>query len=286
MAEISAAQVKALREKTGAGMMDCKKALVEANGEAARAVDLLRERGLSKARGKAGRVTSEGLIVASVADGGERAALVEVNCETDFVAKTDHFGRLTRELAEAASEHAASEAEQLLTLEASGGTVNALVVEAIAKLGENIRLRRVASLVAAEGEWIGSYVHAGGKIGALVRVRVSESVSPEIRQLVHSLCMHVVAARPVSVSRDQIPAAEVDRERAILRKQAEAEGKPANILDKMVEGRLNKFYKEIVLLEQPLVMDPDQSVGGFIKPLDVEILEFVRLQLGEEESEA
>jgi elongation factor Ts len=282
MAEIAAAQVKALRDKTGAGMMDCKRVLVEAGGDAAKALELLRERGLARARGKAGRVTSDGLIVASVSDDRRQAVVIEVNCETDFVARTDKFQALCEELATLARENGVSDVDGLLGLSLEEGTVNDRVVEAIAKLGENIQVRRVSRLEAPESGVIESYVHAGGKIGSLVHVDAGDPSAPEVKTMTRNLCMHVTAASPLSISREDIPAQEVDRERAVLTKQAESEGKPANILEKMVEGRLKKFYKEVVLLEQPLVMDPDRSVGAAVEEVGARVIAMERFQLGEE----
>jgi elongation factor Ts len=282
VAEISAARVKELRERTGAGMMDCKKVLLEAQGDLERATDLLRERGIVKARSKAGRATSEGRVAASVSPDGRAAALVEVNCETDFVAKTDDFGALARELAELVRERAPGDPDALLALPLGGATANERVVGAIAKLGENIRVRRLARLVAGSGGRLSSYIHAGGKIGAIVQVEASEPGRPEVEQLAKNLCMHVSATSPLAVSRESLPPDVVEKERHALRKQAEQEGKPANILEKMVEGRLKKFFQEVCLVEQPLVMDPDRSVAEAAKAVGARVVDFRRFQLGEE----
>ncbi len=277
MADISAAEVTSLRERTGAGMMDCKKALVEAGGDAERALDLLRERGLGKARGKADRAASDGRVVASVSEDGAVGALVELNCETDFVARTDDFGALCDAVAEAVREQAPADVDGLLGSQwKSGGTVNEALANAVLKLGENIRISRLDRLV-ADGGYIGAYIHAGGKIGALVQVKGEGGAT-----FTHNVCMHVAASNPSGVSRDDIDGEEVERERRVLRSQAEAEGKPANIIDKMVEGRLAKFYQEVTLLEQPLVMDPDTTVGKAAQDAGVEVVAFRRYQLGEE----
>lgn len=284
MAEIPAALVKQLRDKSGAGMMDCKKVLKEADGDLDRAVDLLRERGLGKARGKAGRATSEGRICAFVSDSGQQAAILEINCETDFVARTPDFESLCSELGAVALEKGADSAEALLALPLGSATVGDRVVEAIAKLGENIQLRRVDALKAGSDGRIHSYIHPGDKIGALVALSGGngKASADEMVTLAHNLCMHVAASSPSSVSRDDLDAAEIDRERAVLRAQAEQEGKPDNVIEKMVEGRLNKFYKEVVLLEQPLVMDPDQSVKKVVETAGAGVVAFRRYQLGEE----
>jgi elongation factor Ts len=279
---VSAAEVKTLRERTGAGMMDCKRVLVEAEGDLERATDLLRERGLLKARKRAGRITSEGRIAASVSEDGRRGALVEINCETDFVAKTDDYTALATEVAEVVRDQNPADLDALLSAKLGDASVEDHLSGAIAKLGENIQVRRFARIEAPEGGYVGSYIHAGGKIGALVEVSADDPSRAEVRTLARNLCMHVTAASPSGVSREDLPAKEVERERVALRKQAEQEGKPANIIDRMVEGRLGKFFREVVLVEQPLVMDPDKSVGAAAKEAGAAVTSFVRQQLGEE----
>ncbi len=286
MAEITAAQVKALRERTDAGMMDCKRALVEAGGDAARATELLRERGLAKARGKAGRSTSEGCIVAGVSADGLRAALAEINCETDFVARTDKFETLCQEIVEPILEQNPQDMDALLALPLGGGTVSERVVAAVATLGENIQLRRFIRLEAPSNGLIGSYIHAGGKIGSLVQVEADEPSKPEVQTLARNVCMHVAATNPLGVSRNDIPQEEVEREQAVLSKQAQTEGKPANVVEKIVAGRLNKFFKEVVLLEEPLVMDPERTVEAAAKEAGARVIAFRRFQLGEELDES
>lgn len=282
MAEISAAQVKALRDRTGAGMMDCKKALSEAGGDVTRAQELLRERGLVKARGKVGRATSEGTVAVSLSDDGRSGVLLELNCETDFVAKTEEFRSLAQALADLARGKGAPDVEALLSLPFDKGKVSDRVTEAIAKLGENIRVRRLARLDGGPGALVGSYVHAGGKIASLVEVQADDPSRPEVRQLAKNLCMHVTALQPLAVSREDLPADEVERERVVLRKQAESEGKPPQVAEKIVEGRLRKYFGEVVLLEQPLVMDPEKRVEAVAKEAGARVLAFRRLQLGEE----
>ena len=286
MAEITAAQVKALRERTDVGMMDCKRALVEAGGDAARATELLRERGLAKARGKAGRSTSEGCIVAGVSADGLRAALAEINCETDFVARTDKFETLCQEIVEPILEQNPQDMDALLALPLGGGTVSERVVAAVATLGENIQLRRFIRLEAPSNGLIGSYIHAGGKIGSLVQVEADEPSKPEVQTLARNVCMHVAATNPLGVSRNDIPQEEVEREQAVLSKQAQTEGKPANVVEKIVAGRLNKFFKEVVLLEEPLVMDPERTVEAAAKEAGARVIAFRRFQLGEELDES
>jgi elongation factor Ts len=282
VAEISAAQVKEVRERTGAGMMDCKKALLEANGDPARAQDILRERGLAKARSKAGRVATEGQIVARVSDDGRAGVLVEVNCETDFVAKTEEFSALGRELAELALERAPADADALLALALGGGSAADRVTGVIAKLGENIQVRRLARLETGEKGFVASYIHAGGKIGTLVAVEAEDPSSEDVRSFAHNVCMHVTALQPLAVTRGDLPPDEVEKERAVLRKQAQDSGKPDNVIEKMVEGRLRKYYAEVVLVEQALVMDPDRTVEKVAKAVGSRVDAFRRLRLGEQ----
>jgi elongation factor Ts len=281
VAEIKATDVKALREQTGAGMMDCKRALSDAGGDFQKAVELLRERGLGKAKKRAGRETSEGRIEASLAEDGRCGAIVEVNCETDFVAKTEEFQRLCAELAELVREHAPLGVAALLALPFEDATVQDRVHASIARLGENIQVQRLARLDAGAEGHVGAYIHAGGKLGALVQLKAADPASDAVKRMAHSLSMHVVAASPLGVTRDDIDPEEVAKKRAVLVKQAEAEGKPKQIAEKMVQGRIGKFFKEVALVEQPLVMDPDRSVGEAAKSAGAEVVAFRRFELGE-----
>ena len=276
MATISAAEVKALRDKTGAGMMECKRALVEAEGDSERAIRLLRERGIAKASKRVGRATSEGRITVSVSPDARVAALVELNCETDFVAKTDDYVELCQQSADLARDQAPLDVEELRK------GMDERITAAISKLGENIQLRRFKRLEAVSDGVVASYVHAGGKIGALVRVEADDPSDEAVKSLAHNVCMHVAAVNPSSVSRDDMAADLVAEERRVLTVQAEQEGKPAKIVEKMVEGRLSKFFKEVVLLEQQLVMDPDTTVAKAAQKAGAQITGFRRLQLGEE----
>ncbi len=282
MAEVKAQLVKELRDRTGAGMMECKRVLLESEGDLERARQLLRERGIIQAGKRAGRATSEGLIVVDVSDDGRRAALCELNCETDFVAKTDEFCALGQQLARLVTEGAAADVDSLLAVNLDGEAVADRVTAAIAKLGENVQVRRVERVEATDNGRIETYVHAGGKIGTLVQIEANDPDRPEVRELAHNLCMHVAAMSPASVSRDDVPAEVIEKERQVLVAQAEQEGKSEDIIDRMVEGRLNKFYREIVLLEQPLVMDPDQTVSKAAQAVGVRVVGFRRFQLGEE----
>ena len=281
LAEISAGKVKELRELTGAGMMDCKKALAEANGDSARAIEILREKGIAKASKRVGRAGSEGRVIAAVSPDGRTGALVELNCETDFVAKTDDFAHVGNELARAAFAHTPRSVEDLLDLSVKGEKLRDKVTAAVSKLGEDLAVRRVTRLEAPASGFVASYVHAGGKIGTLVAVESASPVKPEARALAHNVCMHVAATSPASLSRDDLPKALVDEERRVLAVQAAGEGKPPQIVEKMIEGRLAKFFKEVVLLEQGLVMDPDKTVGKAAQEAGAKVVGFRRFQLGE-----
>ena len=284
MAEISAAAVKELRERTGAGMMECKKALTEANGDGEKAVTLLRERGLAKAARREGRTSNEGTIAMALA--GEAGALVEIGCETDFVARTDEFQHFANQLAAVAAQSGADSPEALGAAPLDGETVAQRIVAVAAKLGENVLCKRVARL-AAPGGLVGGYVHAGGKLGVLVALRTAargagaEAVAKEVS-------MHVAAAdpSPVALDRSGVPAGLLANERELFAKQAAQTGKPEKVIEKIVEGRINKFYAEICLLEQPFVMNPDHTIEQMLaqksKELGSEITvsDFVRFRLG------
>lgn len=284
MAEISAAVVKALRERTGAGMMDCKKALADAGGDADRAVELLRERGLAKAVKRAGREASEGVVALAIESAA--GALVELRCETDFVAKTPEFQELAGELARvAASRTGVDSPEALLGAEAGGQKLSERLAGAMSRIGENMVVHRVGRLAAPDGGLVGGYVHAGGKLGVLVAIRGARD-GDAARALAKDLAMHVAAAdpSPVAVDRAGVPAALVEQERALFRRQAEQEGKPAAVVEKIVEGRVRKFYGEVVLLEQPFVKDPDRSVAKWLEAAaggPVAVTGFLRFKLGE-----
>lgn len=286
MAEISAGVVKALRERTGAGMMDCKKALADAGGDPDRAAEVLRERGLAKAVKRAGRETSEGAV--AIALEGDAGGIVELRCETDFVAKTPEFQALATALAKlAASRPGIDTSAALLDAEEGGQKVSERLAGAMTRIGENIVLQRVGRL-AAPGGLVGGYVHAGGKLGVLVALRAAKP-SDDTRALAKDLAMHVAAAdpSPVAVDRAGVPADLVERERELYRRQAEQEGKPAAVVEKIVEGRVRKFYAEVCLLEQPFVKDPDRTVTKLLEagagaaggPLGV--AGFLRFKLGE-----
>jgi elongation factor Ts len=288
MAEITAASVKELRERTGAGMMDCKKALAETNGEMEAAIDWLRAKGLSAAAKKAGRTASEGLV--GVAVDGRRGAVVEVNSETDFVAKNELFQGFVRNVAKLALEHGADVEALGAANYPGGGTVAEALTENIAKIGENQSLRRAATLEAGEGAVV-SYVHNQvapglGKIGVLVAL---ESAAPAetLQALGKQIAMHVAAAHPLALDADSLDPALVERERAIAMEKAKESGKPENIVEKMVEGSLAKFRKEHALLTQLFVMDNKTPVAEVVVSAAKEagtgiaLKGFVRFQLGE-----
>jgi elongation factor Ts len=289
MASVTAALVKQLRDQTGAGMMDCKAALNEAGGDFEAAVDWLRKKGLAAAAKKAGRVASQGLIGVEVS--GRRGAMVEVNSETDFVARNQEFQALVRASARLALQ-VGGDRDRLLgaRVPTSGRSVADEITQAVAVIGENINMRRSAALEVGQGV-VGSYVHGAlapglGTIGVLVGLH--SSGDPErLAALGKQLAMHVAAARPQAVSIDRLEAATLQRERAIYADQARSGGKPENIIDKIVEGRVRKFYEEAVLLEQPFVIDPDLKVKDVIDRVAEEIgssiavTEFVRFALGE-----
>jgi len=283
-----AAEVKALREQTGAGMMDCKKALVETDGDLEAAVDWLRTKGLAAAAKKAGRVTAEGLI--ALATTGSNGALVELNAETDFVARNDQFQELVGQLADAAIANGSSvDALNAATLP-NGKSVSQSIVDAISTIGENMTLRRVAQLSVSEGV-IASYMHNAtapnkGKIGVLVAMQSSGNPD-RLADVGKQVAMHVAASNPLALNRDQVNQEDIDRERAVLVEQAKASGRPDNIIEKMVDGRMRKFFEESTLLEQAFVIDPDKSVGKAIEELAKELgtavtcTGFVRMALGE-----
>ena len=287
MAEITAAAVKTLRDQTGAGMMDCKRVLQDADGDLERAVELLRERGLAKAGKREGRATSEGVIAFAVADGS--GAMVELGCETDFVARTDDFRALAEGLAGAVAADASIDGpEALLEREIDGEKAADKLTAAIAKLGENVVLKRTARIDVGGQGTVGGYVHAGGKLGVIVGL-ATEADGDAVQQLARDVAMHVAAAdpSPLAVDRDGVSAELLETERKIYRKQAEQEGKPEKIIDKIVDGKIAKFLAEVALVDQAFVKDPDRSVGDVLKGAakdvgaDVSVTAFHRFKLGE-----
>lgn len=270
---ITAAQVKELRERTGAGMMECKKALVESDGDMDAAIEHLRKTGLAKADKKAGRTAAEGRIAVKLADDDKSGVMVEVNCETDFVAKDENFVAFAEAVAQKALAAKPADAEALNALEMKDGTVEDAVKALVAKVGENVRVRRLAHLDAGDGQ-LGSYVH-GERIGVLVAVEGGDE------QLARDLAMHVAAQNPAFIAADDVPGDVLEQERGILKAQAEDSGKPPEIVEKMIEGRLRKHLAEITLLGQAFVKDPDTSVEKLLKQAGAKVTGFRRLEVGE-----
>lgn len=289
MADVSAALVKDLRAKTGAGMMDCKKALAECGGDLEAAVDWLRKKGLAAAAKKAGRVAAEGLVAVAVA--GNRGAVVEVNAETDFVARNEQFQAMVRNIARVALDKGGDAgAVSAAPYPGTGRSVQDEIVNAVATIGENMNLRRTAALSVEKGV-VAAYVHNAlgegiGKMGVLVALK--SAGKPEALQAFgRQLAMHVAAANPLSVNVSSLDPAAIERERAVLAEQARASGKPAEIIGKMVEGRLRKYYQEVVLLEQTFVIDGETPVAKAVAAAakeagaPIEVAGFVRFALGE-----
>lgn len=272
MAQITAAMVKELRELTGAGMMDCKKALTETNGDKQKAIDFLREKGIAKAAKKAGRIAAEGVVAAFVDEAAKVGAVVEVNCETDFVANTDKFHALADKVAKHIMAENPADMDALNASMLDGKSVEDFIKEAIANIGEKIDIRRFTRYETKAGR-IASYIHMGGKIGVLVEL------SGGTAELGKDISMQIAAANPACVNRSQVDPAALEHEREVLKKQALEEGKPEKIVEKMVEGRINTYYKEVCLLEQPFVKEPKQSVEKVLG--GVEVARFARYQLGE-----
>ena len=283
--EISAGTVKQLREKTGVGMMQCKSALIEAKGDLGEAEKILRKKGLAAAAGKAGRATGEGTIAAQVASDSRSGVLVEVNCETDFAARNADFQELVAQVVGLAAQKGAAttgsapEPSAVEALSASGAAD--LLAAAVAKIGENMQLRRFVKFVASEpGGIVGSYIHTGGKIGVLLEVAVPAGKSGGAEALLRDVAMHVAAAAPRFVSRDAVSEDVLAYEREIARDQALKAGKPPQVVEKIVTGRIEKYYAEVCLLEQPFVKDPDKTVKQLLGD-GLVVKRFARFVLGD-----
>ena len=270
---ISASLVKELREKTGAGMLDCKKALEANNGNIEASIDWLREKGISKAAKKADRIAAEG--VSAILIEGNKAAIIEVNSETDFVAKNEEFKELVSTILKTIINSDVNTIEEALQLTTDEGTINDLIVAKTAKIGEKLSFRRFEVLTKTDSESFGDYIHMGGKIAVLVKV---DNSSVEVAK---DVAMHAAAMRPTYVSKTDVPEAEVTKEREVLKEQAINEGKPAEIAEKMVEGRIRKFYEEICLEEQSFVKDSDLKVREYVKNNGGVITAMVRYEVGE-----
>ena len=265
--------IKELRDLSGAGLMDCKKALEASNNDIDEAIDYLRKKGISKAAKKADRVAAEGL--STVVIDGNNASIVEVNCETDFVAKNEKFVNLVNKIAELIVKNDVKTMEEAMSLSTEEGTLNDTIVNFTATIGEKISFRRFVRLSKTDSQNFGSYIHMGGRIAVLTLLEGADEETAK------DVSMHAAAMRPSYVKREDVPAEEVERETSVLKEQAMNEGKPAEIAEKMVNGRINKFYKEICLEEQDFVKDSDMTVGAFVKSKNGSIVNMVRFEVGE-----
>ena len=287
MAAVTSAMVKELRERTSAGMMDCKKALVESDGDMEKAIEWLREKGLSQAAKKASRIAAEGVVAQYISEDGTVGVIVEVNCETDFVAKTDNFVNFCNNVAKHIAKANPADVDTLLTqafVDDASKTVSDLVSEATVAIGEKISIRRFARYETTGV--VSTYIHMGGKVGVLVEVSTDKQ-DDEIKVFAHDLALQIAAAKPEAVRREEVDAAKLEKEKEILRAQAINEGKPEKIVDRMVEGRIEKYYKEVCLLEQPFVKDGDKSIKGLMAEVakatgaNLDVVRFARFERGE-----
>jgi elongation factor Ts len=284
MAEITAQMVKQLRDETGAGMMDAKKALTEANGDREEAIKILRKKGLASAAKKAGRVASEGAVHAYT--DGNVGVLVEVNSETDFVARTDQFRQFVEEVAKFIAKSKSNTVEELNNEQWDGATVLQKTQELVGKIGENVTVRRFTRYEVPQDGKIGSYIHAGGKVGVMVEL-IANNGGAKGAEVARDVAMHVAAAEPRFLNRDQVTQKDLDTEREIARDAAAKSGKPENIVEKMVSGKMEKFYGEACLLEQPYIRNDKQTVSDYLKAAGKDagcaysVTRFVRYKLGE-----
>lgn len=289
MANFTSQDVMKLREQTGVGMMDCKKALVETNGNFEEAVKYLREKGMASAAKKASRVAAEGLVKCVVAEDRKSAVMVEINCETDFVARSDQFIDLIANIAKHLLQSNATTVEEALAetyFADSSKTLNVLIAEATASIGEKISFRRFTKYVQSENGLIASYVHMGGSIGVLCQISC-DTINEAVLELAQNVCMQIAASKPQVISVNDVDASQLDSEREILTAQAKNEGKPEAVIAKMVEGRIHKYYKEVCLLEQEYVRDSAFSVKQVIADVaknvgcNINVDKFVRYEMGE-----
>ena len=273
---VTATLVKELREKTGAGMMDCKKVLTETDGDMEKAIELLRERGITKAAKKTDRIAAEGIVAAYVAEDGKVGSVVEVNSETDFVGKNEEFRSFVADVAEQVAKENPTNVEELLnqkSIKDSNKTVQEVLTEKIATIGENITIRRFERF--ESNGLVEKYIHGDGKIGVLVELENGD------RELAKDICMQIAAAKPEFLDRASVPVDRVEKEMEILKVQAMNEGKPAEIAEKMVQGRIGKFYGEICLVEQAFVKDPEMKVSKLVESKGAKIVRFARFEKGE-----
>ena len=273
---VTASLVKELREKTGAGMMDCKKVLTETDGDMEKAIELLRERGIAKAAKKSDRVAAEGIVAAYVADGAKLGSVVEVNSETDFVAKNEEFQKFVSDIAKQIADKNPDTVEELLAQKSISDdtkTVQEVLTDKIATIGENISIRRFARY--ETNGLVEKYIHGDGKIGVLVEMENGNA------ELAKDICMQIAAAKPEYLDRNSVPEERVNKEMEILKVQAMNEGKQAQIAEKIVQGRIGKFYSEICLVDQAFVKDPDKKVSDLLKSNNAKIVRFERFEKGE-----
>ena len=274
---ITAQQVKELREKTGAGMMDCKKVLTETDGDMEKATELLRERGITKAAKKSSRIAAEGLVDSYVSEDGKVGAVVEINAETDFVAQNTDFKQFVKDVVKQIALNNPKDVEELLaqpSIAEEGKTVQEALTNKIATIGENMTIRRFARYESANG-LVASYIHGEGKIGVLVEMENADI------ELAKDVCMQIAAAKPEYLSREDVPQERVDKEMEILKIQAMNEGKPEAIAEKMVQGRIGKFYSDICLVDQEFVKNPDMKISELLKQKGAKVVAFARLERGE-----
>ena len=274
MAQITASLVKELRERTGAGMMDCKKALTETDGNIDAAIDYLRENGIAKAAKKADRIAAEGLSYIEVK--GNKAVILEINSETDFVAKNEKFVALVKNVANAILAAEPKSLEEALQVQAEGGTVEAVINEGIATIGEKLSLRRFEVLTKTDADSFGAYSHMGGRIGVLTLIEGSTD-----EQAAKDVAMHIAALAPRYLDESEVPADVLEHEKKVLTEQALNEGKPANIVEKMIVGRINKFLEEITVVKQKFVKDDSLTVEKFVASKGGKLAKFVRYEVGE-----
>ena len=274
MAQITASLVKELRERTGAGMMDCKKALTQTDGDIEAAIDYLRENGIAKAAKKADRIAAEGLSYIEVK--GNKAVILEINSETDFVAKNEKFVALVKNVAEAILAAEPKTLEEALQVEAQGGTIEAVINEGIATIGEKLSLRRFEVVSKTDADAFGAYSHMGGRIGVLTLVEGSTD-----EEAAKDVAMHIAALAPKYLDESEVPADVLEHEKKVLTEQALNEGKPANIVEKMIVGRINKFLEEITVVKQKFVKDDSFTVEKFVASKGGKLAKFVRYEVGE-----
>ena len=274
---ITASMVKDLREKTGVGMMDCKKALTETNGDMEEAIKYLREKGITKAAKKSSRIAAEGLVLAYVSEDNKVGAVIEVNSETDFVAKNEEFRTFVQALAKQVAINNPSDVEALLNeeyIEEAGKKVSEVLTDKVAKIGENMNIRRFVRFETTDG-LVESYIHGNGKIAVLVNMKNADN------ELARDICMQVAAARPEFLDEASVPAERLAKETEILKAQAMNEGKPEAIAEKIVQGRIGKFYSEICLVDQEFVKNPDMKISDLLKTKNAEVVDFARIEKGE-----